>query len=132
MTHNGLNGLNVIKRSGTSASRSVPLRLIRLIRCKSFSSLRLRNHSILDVSDPFNLDAHDTSRGQKARRSHGAADAGGGACRYHVARFEREGGGEMLDLGEAVEDQLARVRVLAQLAVDPCAQLEGVRIADLV
>src|SRR5262245_25601139 len=65
--------------------------------------------------------------GQKARRSHGAADAGGGSCRHHVTRFEREGSREMLDLGEAVEDQLPRVRVLAQLAVDPCAQLERVR-----
>ena len=69
---------------------------------------------------------------QPLRRLHRAADAGRCAGRDHVADFERERRRQVLDLRPAVVDQVARVRVLAQLVVDPGADRERVRIADLV
>ena len=49
-----------------------------------------------------------------------------------VAGLEGERRREMLDQGEAIEDQLLRARLLPQLAVDPGAQAERMGIGDLV
>ena len=69
---------------------------------------------------------------KQTRRLHRHADPAGRSRRDHVARLEREPGREVLDQREAVEDQVLRVRVLAQLVVHPGAQAQAVGIADLV
>ena len=69
----------------------------------------------------LDLDAHAIAGDEPLRRLHRAADAGRRAGRDHVADFERERGRQVLDLRPAVVDQVARVRVLAELVVDPGA-----------
>src|SRR5262245_25583945 len=80
--------------------------------------LGLLDHAVLDGADTLDLDPDDVAGGKEGRGLPGAADAARGAGRDDVARLEREGRGQVLDLREAVVDQLARVRVLAVLAVD--------------
>src|SRR5882724_3160286 len=81
---------------------------------------------VLDVPDALDLDPHHVARCQKARRAHRYADAARRARGDDVARLEREGGREVLDQREGVEDELRRVRILAQLAVHPGAEAERV------
>src|SRR4029077_12125076 len=93
---------------------------------------RLGDHAVLELADPLDLDPDHVARAEEPGRIHCTPDARGGAGRHRVARLEGEGRRKVLHLREAVDDQLAGVRVLPQLAIHPGTQLEGVRVAHLV
>src|SRR5262245_8991461 len=90
----------------------------------------LGDDAVLDRADALDLDPYDVAFVQIAALR--AADARRRPGRDDQARLEREHGRERLDAAIAVEEKLIRVRVLALLAVHPGAQLELVRIRDLV
>ena len=90
--------------------------------------LRLGDDCVLDAPDPLDFDADDVALDEELERVEADSDARGCARRDDVTRFEREGGRQMLDQVEAVEDQVTRVGVLAQFAVDIGAQVHVGRV----
>ena len=74
---------------------------------------------MLDRAQALDLDPHDVSVVQIARRVEGHADAVGRAGEDDVARLERDRLGDEVDELLRAEDQLVGVGVLALLAVDP-------------
>src|SRR4051794_11953626 len=87
---------------------------------------------MLDRPQVLDLDLHAIAGGEELRRGEREADARRRAGEDQVAGLE---GDRLLqeadEVGDA-EDQVRRARVLAQLAVDPRAQLEVLDIGDLV
>src|SRR5437016_1760905 len=80
---------------------------------------RLRDDTILNITDAFDLDAADVSDLEVLGWLHGTADAGGAAGRQNVAGLERKNSAELdQHLPEAV-DELTGAAVLAQLAIHP-------------
>src|SRR4051812_5361886 len=87
---------------------------------------------VLDGAERLDLDADAVARGQAPRRVHRLSDAGRRPGEDDVAGLQGAGlREERDDLGDA-EDQVRRGRVLAQLAVDPRAQPQRLRVGDLV
>src|SRR5215469_1604080 len=87
---------------------------------------------VLDRADALDLDANPVAGFQPRLSFHGRGDPGWRAGGDHVPRLKRARLRQDLDLPEAVEDELARVRLLAELAVDEGADVQRVRVAQLV
>src|SRR6185369_3784041 len=75
------------------------------------------NNGIAQYADAFDLDFHRVARAQRT-------DSRRGAGQDHVARLERHHGGDELDEKITRENHVARVAVLADLAVDARLQRE--------
>src|SRR3954463_11540592 len=80
--------------------------------------------AILELADARDRDAHRVAGLQESRRVEADADAGGRAGRNDVPGQEGRAGRDRGDQGRNVEDEVARVGALAQLAVDPAFHLE--------
>src|SRR5690242_726982 len=122
-SHATISARRVVRRT-TCASRigGIRPRLAASFRLRSSMEPPLRDegglgglldHPVLDHPDLLDLDPYDVTRNEELPRR--GADAGGRPGRDDVARLEREGGGQRRHLIETVEDELARVRMLAQL-----------------
>src|SRR3954452_8625347 len=85
----------------------------------------------LELADAGDRDPHRVAALQELRRGKADANAGRRAGRDEVAGLKRQPGRDRLDERRDVEDEVARVRVLAQLAVDPASDVEVLR-RDLV
>ena len=87
------------------------------------------NDRVLDVPEAFDLDAYHVAGAQESRRLHGAADATRRAGGDHVAGLRVKTVDRTATWSKQEKIRWRGVRVLAQLAVHPGAQLEPVRIA---
>ena len=87
--------------------------------------------AVLELADAGDRDPHRVAALQELRRGKADADAGRRAGRDEVAGLKRQPGRDRRDERRDVEDEVARVRVLAQLAVDPAFDVEVLR-RDLV
>src|SRR5216683_5702438 len=100
---------------------SVPRRLCRLL-----------DYAPLDMTDLLDFDLHDVADLEISRRLHRDRDAARRAGRNDRAGQQREHRRQRLDAGEAVENEMLRVRMLPLLAVDPRMQFERMRVRNLV
>jgi hypothetical protein len=107
------------------ASRSIQLSYGRTSVCTTGASptlrsyqLRLHDHGIDQLSDPFHLHAHFVAGLQPPRRRPRETHAGGGSGRYDVARFQREDARKVSYQLRNPENQVARIRFLQRLAAD--------------
>src|SRR5579863_456376 len=87
---------------------------------------------MLKMANLIDLDPHDVAGLEPFRRLHRARDAAWRAGRNQCPGFQRKDRRKHLDQLETIEDQIARVRMLAQLAVDEGLEFERMRVAQLV
>src|SRR6266446_7154972 len=93
---------------------------------------RLLDYAPLDMTDLLDLDLHNVADLEISRRFHRYRDAARRAGRNDRAGQQREHRRQRLDAGEAIENEMLRVRVLSLLAVDPRMQFERMRVRNLV
>ena len=80
----------------------------------------------------LDLDPHHVARLQVLRRLHRVPDAAGVPVEDDVPGRERAGLGDQVDELLRAEDQVGRVRVLAQLSVDVADDAQADRVRELV
>src|SRR5277367_6213292 len=93
---------------------------------------RLDDHLVFELADLLDLDADDVSGLEPFGRVHRGGDSAGRTGRDDSPGQQRENRRQRLDLREAIEDEVLRVRMLALFAVDERLQVERMRIADFV
>src|SRR5947209_4039594 len=87
---------------------------------------------MLDRSQTLDLDPHAVTFGEELRRVHVHPDAARRTGEDQISGAQRAGLGDELDQLLTTEDQVRGPAVLAELVVDPGAQAQVARIADLV
>src|SRR3712207_6183547 len=76
-------------------------------------------YRVLDRAEPLDLDPHDVPAAEEHRRVLPGPDARGRPGQDEVAGLQRAGLEQEVDDVAHAEDEVARRRVLAQVAVDP-------------
>src|SRR3990167_4553118 len=121
------------------ASRAVraaptgPSPTTRTSASKPFAAISgLVRAGVVEGTEAFNLDADPVAVLQELHGPHRRPDPAGGAGEDEVARLQGHGLTQVLDLVPHVENQVARVGVLADLAVHQAADRERVGVRNLV
>ena len=103
------------------------------LRARALSDrLHFSHHRISQLAYALDIDHAFVAGLQPARRLAAEPDAGGSAGRDDVARLQCKDARQKCDQLRHLEDQLAGVRILEDLAVDRHANGERMRVRDLV